>query len=77
MWKWHKAASSMELIQVLGTQTHRYRIYKDTKLTFEFIQILKPFKNKTIVVMKAKYIPYYRKLTLKKIYALGNSRQGN
>ena len=22
-------------------------------------------------------IPYYRKLTLKKIYALGNSRQGN
>ena len=31
-------------------------IYPDTKLAFEFIQILKPFKNEAIAVMRAKYI---------------------
>ena len=31
-------------------------IYLDMKLAFEFIQILKPFKNEAIAVMVAKYI---------------------
>ena len=38
-------------------RNHRYRyIYLDTKLSFEFIQSLKPFKNDAIAVEAGKFI---------------------
>ena len=32
-----------------------FKPYLDKKLAFEFMQILKPFKNEDIAVMRAKY----------------------
>ena len=41
---------------VRGTFVLHSYTYLNTKLAFEFIQILKPFKNEAIAVMIAKYI---------------------
>ena len=43
-------------------------IYLDTKLSFEFIQILKPFKNEAIAVMVAKYISMRQISYRKKVF---------